>query len=140
MEQTKVTLTAHRSNEGTYARWLFGSAAIFNLVVGAALLLLWPWLALLLKLDPAEGSNMVLRNLTAGFVALFGYAFALIALNPLKNRPLIPLGAIGKLLAVASVVWPWLMGVISANLPLFIIADLIYAALFLVYLRQTANA
>jgi hypothetical protein len=79
-----------------YARRLFGSAAIFNITVGAALLFLWPWLASLLKLDPAEGSNIVLLNLTACFVGLFGYAFALVAVHPPQYRPLISLGAMAS--------------------------------------------
>jgi hypothetical protein len=124
---------AHQS----IARWIFGTAAVFNLAVAGSLLLLRPWLAPLLKLDPIEGSNFVTLNLTACFVGLFGYAFALVASDPLKYRPLIRLGAIGKLLAVACVMGPWLMRIIPATLPAFIVADLIYALLFIAFLRRT---
>jgi hypothetical protein len=119
------------------ARWLFGTAAVFNLAVAVALLFLRPGLAPLLKLDPMQGSNVVTHNLTACFVGLFGYAFALAAKDPVEYRPLIRLGAIGKLLAVGCVAWPWLMGIIPAALPAFIAADLIYALLFIAFLRQT---
>jgi hypothetical protein len=90
-----------------------------------------------LKLDPIEGSNAMTLNLTACFVGLFGYAFALVASDPLKYRPLIRLGAIAKLLAVACVLVPWLRGMIPAALPAFITADLIYALLFIAFLRYT---
>jgi hypothetical protein len=127
---------AHQS----VARWLFGTAAVFNLAVAGGLLFLRPWLASLLKLDPIEGSNIVTLSLTACFVGLFGYAFALAALDPLKYRPIIWLGAIGKLLAVACVVGPWLLEIIPAALPVFIMADLIYALLFIAFLRHTRTA
>jgi hypothetical protein len=119
------------------ARWLFGTAAVFNLAVAGGLLLLRPWVAPLLKLDPMEGSNVITHNLTACFVGLFGYAFALAALDPLKYRAIIWLGAIGKLLAVVCVAGPWLMGLIPATLPAFIMADLIYALLFIAFLRHS---
>jgi hypothetical protein len=122
------------------ARWLFGTAAVFNLAVAGALLFLRPWLAPLLKLDPMQGSNVVTHNLTACFVGLFGYGFALAAFDPLKYRPIIRLGAIGKLLAVACVAGPWLLGIIPAALPLFIMADLIYALVFIAFLRHTGAA
>jgi hypothetical protein len=118
----------------TAARWLFGTAAIFNLSVAAALLLLRSWLMPILNLDPIEGSNAVMLNLTACFVGLFGYAFALVASDPLKYKPFIQLGAIGKMLAVAWVLAPWFMGKVPAALPVFIVADLIYALLFIAFL------
>jgi hypothetical protein len=122
------------------ARWLFGTAAVFNLTVAAALLLLRPWVAPLLKLDPIGGSNVVTHNLTACFVGLFGYAFALAAFDPVRFRPIIPLGAIGKLLAVPCVVGPWLMGIIPAILPVLVMADLIYAILFIAFLHYSRTA
>jgi hypothetical protein len=121
------------------ARWLFGTAAIFNLAVAAGLLFLRSWLIPLLKLAPIEGSNIVTLNLTACFVGLFGYAFALVAIDPLRYRQFIWLGAIGKMLAVACVLWPWLQGTIPANLPIFIVADLIYALLFIAFLCLTRS-
>jgi hypothetical protein len=122
------------------ARWLFGTASVFNLAVAGVLLFLRPWLVPLLKLDPMQGSNVVTHYLTACFVGLFGYAFALVAFDPLKYRPIIRLGAIGKLLAVACVVGPWLLGIIPVALPVFIMADLIYALLFIAFLRHTRTA
>jgi hypothetical protein len=119
------------------ARWLFGSAATFNVAVAIALLFLRPSVAPILALDPINGSNIVTINLVAMFVGLFGYAFALAAFDPVRFRPFIPLGAIGKLLAVACVAWSWLMGIIPVTLPVFITADLIYVLLFITFLRHS---
>ncbi|MGH7785692.1 MAG: hypothetical protein ACRERC_02440 [Candidatus Binatia bacterium] len=118
-------------------RLLFGSAAAFNFFVAAGLLLLRPSLAPLLQLDPIEGTNLVLVNLTGGFIALFGYAYLRVALDPVTYRPFIALGAIGKLLAVASAVSPWLSGAIAWPLPVLVAVDLLYVVLFVRYLLQT---
>jgi hypothetical protein len=123
----------------TYARWLFGIAGVFNLVVGGALLFARPWLIAILRLDPAGGSNLVLANLAGMFVALFGYAYLRIAADPLKYRLYIHLGAAGKLLAVICVIPPWLTGAIPATLPVLVTADLVFALLFLDFLRRLAG-
>jgi hypothetical protein len=119
------------------ARWLFGSAATFNVAVAIALMFLRPSVAPILALDPINGTNIVTVNLVAMFVGLFGYAFALVASDPVRFRLFIRLGAIGKLLAVACVAGPWLMGTIPVRLPVFIMADLIYALLFIAFLHHS---
>ena len=121
----------------SYARWLFGTAAAFNIAVGLALLWLRPQLGPLLGLEPVEGTNLVIGNLAGLLVALLGCVYALIAADPPRYRPLIVLGAVGKLLAVVCVVLPWLRGEISASLPALAGGDVVYAALFLDYLRRT---
>ena|SRR5215469_1504184 len=121
-----------------YARWLFGIAGVFNLVVGGALLFGRPWLMALLHLDATGGLNIVFANLTGMFVALFGYAYLCIAADPVGYRSYIHLGAVGKLLAVACVLVPWWTGLVPATLPTFIAADFIFAVLFLDFLRRTA--
>jgi hypothetical protein len=120
-----------------YARWLFGLAAAFNLLVGLLLLFLRPFLAGLVHLSPLVGTNIVTANLTGMFVALFGCAFAMVALDPAEYRPFITLGAIGKLLAVVCVFIPWFMGVIPAVLPSLVAGDFVFAILFLDFLRRT---
>ena len=118
------------------AAWLFGIAAAFNVAVGLSLLFLRPWLGPILKLDPIAGTNQVLINLAGGLIVLFGYAYGLVARDPARYRPYIRLGIIGKLTAVASALAPWLAGQISWPLPLLAAGDLVFAALFVLYLRQ----
>jgi hypothetical protein len=122
----------------TYARWLFGIAAAFNLAVGAALLFLRPVFLGRLGFDAVQGSNIVIANLTGMFVALFGYCYALVAIDPVKNRPFIAVGAIGKLLAIACAVVPWLTGAVQIKPPPLLVGDLILALLFLDYLRRSS--
>jgi hypothetical protein len=120
-----------------YGGWLFGAAAVFNAAVGLGLLFARPWLGGLIGLDPATGTNLALLYLTASFILLFAGAYGWVALKPMTNRPLILLGAIGKLVAVVCVAVPWMTGAIDARLPSLAAGDLVFAALFLDYLRRT---
>lgn len=123
----------------SYARWLFGTAAAGNLAVGGSLLLAQKPFAEILGLDPIVGSNAVIAALAGVLIVVFGYGYGRIALDPARFRPLIQLGAFGKLAAVVTVVvgarlvphvW-WLAVLVSG--------DLGFAALFLDYLRRTAR-
>jgi hypothetical protein len=120
-----------------HAAWLFGVAAAANLAVGAALLFLRDWLTPLLDLAPISGTNIWFADLTGALVALFGVVYALIARDPVTYRPTIWIFAVGKVLAFACAAIPWLQGEISARLPMLIGGDLVFAALFVDYLRRT---
>jgi len=119
-----------------YARWLFGTAGAFNLIVGGALLFARGWMAATLGLAPVSGTGVVLANLTGMFVALFGYAYLRVAADPAGYRPYIHLGAAGKFLAVVCVLVPWWTGEVPATLPMLVAADFIFAVLFLDFLRR----
>jgi len=119
-----------------YARWLFGIAAAANLLVAAAMSLGQSWFVAVLGLDPIAGTNVVLVDLAAVLIAGFGYGYARIALDPVRYRPLIAVGALGKLAAVATV----FAGALSIphlwRLFALIGGDLAFAALFFDYLRR----
>jgi hypothetical protein len=120
-----------------YARWLFGIAAALNFLVAVGLLFLRPWLAPLLGLDPITGTNLVLVNFAGTMIGLFGYGYLRIARDPARFRPFIHYSAIGKLLAVAGAAWPWLSGAIPSTIPLAMSGDVVFALLFIDYLRRT---
>ncbi len=117
-------------------RWLFGAAAVFNASVGLGLLFLRPQVSGVLRLDPISGTNLVLLYLTAGFILLFGCAFVMVAVDPVRYRPFIPLSILGKLAAFASVFGAWLAGQAPASLPALASGDLVFAILFLLVLRR----
>lgn len=120
-----------------YARWLFGIAAAFNLAVGAGLLFLRPLLLSGLGFDPVHGTNIIIANLTGMFIVLFGYCYLLVAIDPVTNRPFISVGAIGKLLAIACAALPWFSGAVQLQPPPLLAGDILFALLFLDYLRRT---
>jgi len=124
----------------SYARTLFGVAALANFSVTFGLLLLRPQVTPLLRLDPIAGSNLAFFHLAATLIAIFGYAYLRVALDPRRFRPFVGLGAIGKVLAVATATWHWLAGDLSWPLPLLISGDLVFAVLFVDYLRRTRAA
>ncbi|MFI4934633.1 MAG: hypothetical protein ACHP7N_08455 [Caulobacterales bacterium] len=121
----------------TYARWLFGSAALTNFLVGGALIFLRPWAAALLKLDPIHGTNLVLANLAGALIVVFGVGYAQAARDPAGHRDFIRLAVLGKLMAVAAIIWPWLAGDTGWILPALAGVDVIYDGLFVDYLRRT---
>ena len=63
--------------------------------------------------------------------------FLLIARDPVRYRPYVSLGIIGKLLVVVAVFTPWLTGAIGWRVPALAGADLVFAALFADFLRRT---
>jgi hypothetical protein len=120
----------------TFARWLFGAAAAFNLGIGFGLLFLRPQLAGVLRLDPIFGTNLVLLYLVAGFILLFGCAYTFVAFDHVRYRPYILLGIVGKLTAFASLFAPWLVGQAPGTLPALASGDLVFAGLFFLFLRR----
>jgi hypothetical protein len=120
-----------------YVRALFGFAGTLNLLVGLALLL-WPAGAMAFAgIGPLAASAMPLIYFAGTMIALFGYSYFLIAADPVRFRPLIHIGALGKLLAVASAGLPWIMGQTGPRLASVLAPDVIFALLFLDYLRRT---
>lgn len=120
----------------TYARRLFGVAAMFNLGVASGMLFARDQVGPLLALDAATGSNLQVANLAAALIAVFGYAYWRAALDPRRYRAYIELGVIGKLLAIVAVAIPWLKGAAGWQLPALAVGDLLFAALFIHYLRS----
>jgi hypothetical protein len=58
-----VLLDGASANAPPFLRAIFRKYCQLNLTFSGALLLLWPRLASLLRLDPTERSSVVLRNL-----------------------------------------------------------------------------
>ena len=115
------------------ARLLFTVAAIFNAVVGLAMLvaydLLVPWLGL-----PPRPTVWI--HIIALIVLVFGYAYWRIATDPLRFREYIVLGIVGKLAFVAAIYGHFLAGDATVALVVLVTADLIFAGLFGAYLKR----
>jgi hypothetical protein len=123
-----------------YARWLFGIAAAANLLVAASMSVGQRLFVAALALDPISGTNVILVDLAALLIATFGYGYARIALDPRRLRPLIGIGAIGKLAAVALVLFGAIADPRLWRLFALISGDVLFAGLFLDYLRRTADS
>jgi hypothetical protein len=124
----------------TYARKLFSISAAFNFAVAAALLFLSGTILPLLGLDPVAGANLTLPYVAAALIGSYGYAYACLAYDARKYRSYISLAIIGKLAVFAVVCSLWRGGDVSWRVPGFASADLIFALLFIDYLRRTRSA
>ena len=120
------------------ARPLFSVAALFNLVVGIPMLVAYPTVARLLQL---EGPPTVWFHIAAAVVVIFGFAYWSIARDPIKFRPYVMLGIVGKLAFVAIIYGHWLIvGDVSGRSAVLVTGDLIFALLFINYLRGSRSA
>jgi hypothetical protein len=122
-----------------YARGLFGLAAILNLSVGLAVLAAPAAAMAFAGVGPVPASAVVLTYFAGAMIGLFGYGYLRIALDPATFRPLVHIGAMGKLLAVVCAVLPWAMGRDGPRLMQVLAPDAVFALLFLDYLRRTAK-
>ena len=122
-----------------YARVLFGVAGVVNLLVGVSILWAWNSLAPLLQLDPVSGPNLWLVYFAGSMVGLFGIVYLLIAHDPQTYRPCIAIFTAGKIMAFACALAVWLSGASSsARFTILLSGDVVFAALFIDYLRRTA--
>jgi len=116
------------------AKLLFIVAAIFNAVVGFAMLLAYdplvPWLGL-----PPRPTVWI--HIIALIVLVFGYVYWRIAKDPLRFREYVVLGIVGKLAFVVAIYGHFLAGDATAALAALVTADLVFAGLFGVYLKRT---
>jgi len=116
------------------SRAIFASAALFNWVVGAALILAMPTFERLLGLEPVAASAKVFVDLFAVVVIAFGAAYLMLTIDFTKYRSFAALGAAAKLAVVATVSYHYLAGHIGWPLLALSSVDLIYALMFIAIL------
>jgi hypothetical protein len=83
---------------------------------------------------PAPAPALVYRALLALFLALFGGAYAWLACQPVIDRPLVGLAAIGKTAAFTLTFALWLAGAASGRWVFLLAGDLPFAAVFVWWL------
>ncbi len=121
------------ASENAYRR-MFVSAAWYNWAVagicGLAYQSLFPALGLTPMPDPALYFHLFLAA-----VALFGYIYYRIS-RDLTQTVLVEIGAIGKFLVFGIVLAYWIAGVASWHMLALGSVDLVYAVLFVGFLRS----
>ena len=119
-------------------RMFFGVAALNNLIIGGMMLFGANQAAAQLGVSgPAAGYMVGLGGL---LIAIFGVAYALVAYRPLPNRNLVVVGALGKASAVALASYHAMLNHIPQSTYLLAMGDLVFVAIFCVFLAQTRNA
>jgi len=112
---------------------LFDIGAAFNLMVGVPLLVAYPSVAGLMGLSTPR---TVWTDLVGAMVALFGWVYWRIARDPVGCRPYVALGIAGKLAFVAVIYSNFALGRAPAALAALVSVDLVFALLFLRWLRR----
>jgi hypothetical protein len=115
-------------------RWSLRLACPFNLV--AAVLFAWPSSGLAQALELPEFVHPLYRWLVGWFVALFGLAYGWLAAQPAIDRPLLALGATGKLGAFALALALWVHGALPGMVVVVASGDLAFAALWFGWLLR----
>ena len=117
-------------------RVVFFTGAIFNLAVGSGLIFLFALIQPYLGIAPVPANLKFLVDLVGVFVAAFGVAYWLLAVDFLRYRLFAAFGASCKLLVVVVIVAHFLAGYIGWQLLALAMVDLVYAILFIVMLRR----
>ncbi len=120
-----------------YAAWLFGISAAANFGVAATMVAFEREVARAMQFNPIVGTTVTLFGFAALMIGLFGYCYLQIARDPVRYRPLIHVGAMGKLLAFVGSALPWAAGITGPRIPMLILGDVVLATLFLDFLRRT---
>jgi hypothetical protein len=121
-------------------RGVFLTAAIFNWIVGASLLVDNSALMASLGME-ALRFDPLYSPLVGLFIILFG-AFSFAVFLDLDNRAIVFVNALGKLSAFAYFIYQWQMGNLPGGAAALGSGDLIYALLFIAFLltRRPASA
>ena len=115
---------------------LFSAAALFNFA--AFFIFIEPLgLASLLNLSHAV-SNDPFGQIALMAIAMFGFGYWMVPSRPTTFRGIVILGVIGKLFVVGIAFWHFFFGDVNINMAGLTVGDLIFAALFIKYLKATS--
>jgi len=117
-----------------YAAGVFGTAGAFNVVVGAAGLFA-PAAAIAL-LGIVTPPSALFLQLSMWLVLVLGFGYCLTALHPERNRDLMLVGAVGKLLVLPLALAAWRRGEMGIPGVVASGGDLVFALLFFDVLRR----
>lgn len=113
-------------------RNFFAFSALYNVVIGLAMLLAAGQAAATMGLSPGAGVYFV--QFAGALIATFGIAYALVAADPPAGRNIVFVGVIGKLAAVALTLAH------QHDLPrstvLLGMSDILFALVFLIFLLR----
>ena len=117
-----------------YAVRVFGTAAIFNVVVGVSGLLAPSVGSRVLGVPLPE--NRVFLHIAMWLIAVLGVGYALVALRPARNRDLMLVGGIGKMLVLPLMLAAWRRGDVAAPGIGAGVIDFVLAVLFFDVMRR----
>ena len=112
----------------TRVRLIFALSAVYDGVLGAAFLTahgrIFDWLGI------TRPNHDAYVQFGASVLLVFAVAFGMVAADPVRNRPLMPVGALFKLAYALPILWHLAFGSIPLAWTWFAWADLVFAVLF----------
>lgn len=118
----------------SYARYVFATAGAFNLLVGIGGFVAPEMTCTTLGVPlPA---NRVFYHLAMWLIVVVGIGYCLTARHPERNRDLMRIGALGKLLVMPIMLLAWSRGDATGTGVVAASGDLVLALLFLDVLRR----
>jgi len=120
---------------------LFLVAGLFNFLAGC-LGMVFPAQGLRFAsgLEITEPSILFIFFMLCFVVALFGIGYFMVAFNAVANRGLVVVGIVGKISFPVMALYGYLNGLATLEFMLVIAGDLIWAGLFIHYLRTSKKA
>ena len=118
-----------------YASRVFAAAGFFNIVVGTSMFLAPLLTTRLLGIAPPE--SFLFMDLASWLILVLGVGYCLTALNPERNRDLMLVGAVGKLMVLPLMLAAWRRGQVGLPGVAAGAGDLVFALLFLDVMRRT---
>lgn len=130
-----ITSTAMPAGSGSFSGWrlMFRLAALFNVAVGTPLWIAPVALSKLFGLEPIP-TDILYTDLFAVLVITFGIGYWRVGADPVRNRTIVEMGIIGKLLVVFVGYQHFLAGTTNLPFAALVTGDLVWALLFLRYL------
>ena len=116
-------------------RWVFVAAAVFNVAVGAALLV--DPARFLPATGPIAPREAFFTETAALLILVFGLGYAMVARHPQAHAGIVFLGLVGKAMMPIIAGIHFMRGDIPRDAFLLSLGDLVFAALFLVYLLRS---
>jgi hypothetical protein len=113
----------------------FAAAALFNLCIGLAVMLMPQASAP----APLDGAALLPIRVVGWFVFVFGIGYAIVATEPLRHAGIVRIGVIGKLGMFVITLLAWNAGLTQASQAIPALFDLPWAVAFLVFLSRTAK-
>jgi hypothetical protein len=118
-----------------YAARVFGAAGILNIALGTSGFLAPAFTARLMGIALPE--SLLFMDLAMWLVLVLGVGYWLTALNPERNRDLMLIGGVGKLLVLPLMLAAWRRGDVGVAGVAAGAVDLVLALLFFDVMRRT---
>lgn len=136
MSMSTITSTTVPAGSGSFSGWrlMFRLAGLFNVGVAIPLWIAPVALSKLFGFEPVP-TDILYTDLFAVLVITFGIGYWRVGADPVRNRVMVEMGILGKLLVVLVGYQHFLAGTTSLPFAALVTGDLVWASLFWRYLR-----